>query len=348
LAFEALTRRYGTNPEKLKKLSEEEKINFLEKETAELERPETRRNQINRLFNMLDEISGQTQKSSNLAQKAGLEIIRRASTGPEEIRKTTWDVPKLLAWWTRSEDSIKDWTEIRNDAILFYQLVSGRRASNAAEAGQPKFRIRGEGILFAEARTKMDRLRKGIHWLCLKSSNPSICPVRVLDKYIDHPKTRALASHWSYLHPHIKHIPLFLKDEEGNPTHLSPDRVSTILREFLIRSQCDKDSLSRRVLPSFIRHTSLTRANLAGIPEKFIRQMQGRKQKHSEDKHYLLSGALKGWSDLMLHIKDECEHSPSNFLNIQNLYDAQSVIEHNQVRRSTRVRRPNQRYLNLE
>jgi len=305
--------------------------------------PTTRRNQVNRLFNLLKEV-----KTKNFHAKAGIELIKKFKTKTKEPCKIIWNVPKLLQWWKAHQTKPSEWEEIRNNAILFYLLSSGRRASNAACAIQPKYKVKGKGILFTEIKTKTDHRRDGIHWCLLPASDITICPVRILETYLEHPHTQHLIAQVMETHPESLSIPLFLtSDKHGVPRGLSADRISTILKLYLQKAEVDRDSLGRKVLPSFIRHTVLTRATLARVPAKFVKQMQGRKQDKCEHRFYLLEGALIQWSDFILHIRDDIDTSPKFFKTIADVYEEdkkEMATDDPSFVRERRSRKPNPKY----
>jgi integrase len=312
----------------LLRLTTREKLLFMRSQTMDSSVKRTRRTQVLRLFNLFQELKN---PSNTLAGDAGMEILRSHTTDILPSKETTeWNIPKFLRWWKERPLS-QDWIDIRDDAIIMYQLVSGRRASNVSCAVFPKYWIKGKAMFFQEFATKGDRLCKGINWTMLSCSIPEICPIRTIERYLNHPITKNLIKSWKSNFPNNV-IPLIFADLEASymkrknqrvPCRLSPDRISSITKTYMLKAGIRFDNLNRQVDPRQIRHTILTRASAGGIGDHFIRQMQGRKQEKHDKKHYLINGCLARWTDFVFYVSEHCSSSPSSYLKIHDMVDTE-------------------------
>lgn len=290
-----------------KPLELETQLNFLNEQICNYNsnfKPSTIRNQVNELLNLLRDLHD---PAIDWKQRMGIALVKATPREPTNYRKTLWDVPQLLQHWLQ-QPKTNTWRSTRDNAILFYLLCSGRRASNAACALMPRLHVRNTAILLTEVAAKGDAARTGRNLLVWKASRQEICPVRIIEEYLDHPTTQRMLRDFSGT---LK--PLFFTEAGGR---ISADRVRNIAKQILRASGQTHDQFGRPVHVKFVRHTSYTVATRAGVPIVMIKQMQARKQTDSETAHYLVDGCLRGWTDLMLAINKSIDCSPSNWVTI--------------------------------
>lgn len=337
--FEALT-DYAECADELATMSEERKMTFLQNQLEGLQRPQTRRDQIERLFNLITEVS----QPFDHKRIMGKNLVKQLTKVPRRKPKILVDIAALMSWW-RGKSAAERWTQLRNDAILFYILATGRRASNAKRALMPEIVVRGVAILNDELKAKRDDLCHGRRVLIWRSSDKAVCPVRIIQKYLDHETTQKLVNEWT---GPKESCPLFFGCEgvQPAPTTLSKDRCRNIVTQALRSAGCLKDNLGRALTQKAIRATQWTRAEAARVDSEFVRVMQARKPTKSETNAYLGDSTFVGYTDLMLQVSDECDmKSVVNINTAQQIYEREQseIAKQAPARRSTRARTPTAR-----
>lgn len=301
--------------ERAQQMSLEQKILFMQQTLRGLPRPKTRRNQINRLFNIIEETSN---PSALLEQRFGLNWVKSKTIPNRVSKKTTINIAKFLSFWKNAMSSHEDWLDIRNDAIITMFMITGRRGANIARMDAPIYHFRDEVFHFTEFGSKGDPEHEGFPFVIYRSSDPSFCPVRIIQRYLDHPKTVELASLWKR---QKDYIPLFFQDPEARELiPLTGKRINSVAKEYLKKAGCRTDNVGRKVSAKNFRHTHFTRATLGKIRSEYILAIQARKQGLKVgDIHYSEDGTYFQFSDFMFYLRNKCDSELDDWITVNNI-----------------------------
>lgn len=326
LVFEALTAQFDTDD--ICELTEEQRLTFFRTQLTGLRRPQTKRDQLERLFNLFRELDD---PNFDHKQKMGRNMVHSLTDLPRRKPKILINLDGLMSWW-RARLPATSWIQTRNDAILFYVLTTGRRAANAAKALMPESRVDDLALLLDELKPKRDERGRGRRVLIWQSTDAHVCPVRVIQKYLDHPTTTALADNWTDTK---ENCPLFFASDTPTPQALSKDRARNIITEALKSAGCLTDNLGRRLTQKALRGTQWTRALAAGAPTEFVRVMQARKPAKPETQAYFCDSSYRDFTDLMVGVKKTCTFGTLDLVDINKAEEIRkSSME---IRRSPRL-----------